>query len=55
MTPPTPPCRFLCLLFLSTGLLVAAAQPRPNIVLIMSDDMGWSDLQPYGGEIDTPA
>ena len=27
---------------------------RPNIILIMSDDMGYSDIAPYGGEIDTP-
>ena len=27
---------------------------RPNIILIMSDDMGYSDISPYGGEIDTP-
>ena len=26
----------------------------PNIILIMSDDMGYSDISPYGGEIDTP-
>ena len=31
----------------------AAAAP-PNIVLIMSDDMGFSDIGCYGGEIKTP-
>ncbi|MBI1354399.1 MAG: sulfatase-like hydrolase/transferase [Acidobacteria bacterium] len=32
----------------------AAAPGRPNIVLIMADDMGFSDIGPYGGEISTP-
>lgn len=27
---------------------------RPNILLIMADDMGYSDASCYGGEIDTP-
>ena len=27
---------------------------RPNIIIILSDDMGYSDITPYGGEINTP-
>ena len=28
--------------------------PRPNVVLILNDDMGFSDIGCYGGEIETP-
>ncbi len=30
------------------------AQKRPNILLIMADDMGYSDMGSFGGEISTP-
>ena len=28
--------------------------PKPNIVIILADDMGFSDIGCYGGEIATP-
>ena len=51
---------FSCLLcvpallpFLVSGRLAAEA-PRPNIIVILVDDMGFSDLGCYGSEIPTP-
>jgi arylsulfatase A-like enzyme len=33
---------------------IGRSEQRPNIVLIMADDMGFSDIGCYGGEIPTP-
>lgn len=45
----------ICLLLLSTiQPSMLPADERPNIVLIMADDMGFSDIGCYGSEIATP-
>jgi arylsulfatase len=42
------------LAFSSGGFSAERDTSPPNIVLIMSDDMGFSDIGCYGGEINTP-
>lgn len=34
--------------------IAEAADPRPNILLVVTDDMGWTDLGSFGSEIETP-
>src|SRR5687767_853285 len=45
----------LCLALLSLPLAAASAQSRPNVILILADDLGWTDLPCYGSELyETP-
>jgi arylsulfatase len=43
--------KLICLLFVMAGAVWAS---KPNIILILADDMGYSDIGCYGGEIATP-
>ncbi len=40
--------------FLADSSPVSAADQRPNIIVVMVDDMGFSDIGAYGSEISTP-
>ena len=45
------------ILFVFFLLSISCTHPqddRSNIIVILADDMGYSDIAPYGGEIDTP-
>ena len=44
----------LILLIFTSFLSTASADDRPNIVIILADDMGFSDMGSFGGEINTP-
>ena len=45
---------FACCFFAHTFAVLVSAAERPSIVVIMADDMGYSDLGCFGGEIRTP-
>lgn len=44
----------VAVLCLAAGSVSAAEGKRPNVLIIVADDLGYSDLGCYGGEIETP-
>lgn len=47
-------CGIVTLGFMLMPLHSMAAAPRPNVLLILADDLGYSDIGCFGGEIATP-
>ena len=50
--------KIILAVFLICGLYACnpseVSETKPNILLILADDLGWSDIGCYGGEIETP-
>ena len=46
-------CKAFCLSMLLSPLTLAAE--RPNVIVIVADDLGWNDVGFHGGDIDTPS
>lgn len=48
----------LCLIMVASGCSrpepPAVGDDRPNVLLVVADDMGWTDLGHFGSEIETP-
>lgn len=45
---------FLAVLLCAVSGLTFADSPKPNVVYIMADDLGWGDISVHGGGVATP-
>ncbi len=48
------PLKILPSIFLALCFTLLSAADQPNVILIIADDMGFSDIGSYGAEIETP-
>ena len=46
---------YLLVLTIAASTLTVEADGRPNVVIILADDMGYSDVGAFGSEINTPS
>lgn len=44
----------MALVMMLVGWSGAGAAEQPNLLVILADDLGWSDIGCHGGEIPTP-
>ena len=54
MQPAAKPAIYLLLVFAMLATH-ATANDKPNIVIMVADDLGWADVGYHGGNIDTPS
>ncbi|NND96230.1 MAG: arylsulfatase, partial [Pirellulaceae bacterium] len=54
MFPMTRSTRCLCTLLICVATASSVIAERPNVLVIMTDDLGYSDIGCYGSEIETP-
>lgn len=45
----------VALFFLVSAFVSGADGQRPNVIVIVADDLGWNDVGFHGGDIDTPS